>query len=97
MPLNGHLAAVGRTSNGRASAFLHEAFEGTFDLSTSTFFRTTVEALPVTDPSGQGRTRRRLHHGARGTAQGFVAWEQGGEEKGKIELSTSNAPVQLTL
>ena len=31
MPLNGHLAAVGRTSNGRASAFLHEAFEGTFD------------------------------------------------------------------
>ncbi|KAH8115224.1 hypothetical protein DFH11DRAFT_1854374 [Phellopilus nigrolimitatus] len=91
-----------KTSNARAHAALHPAFEGTFSLRTS-----VVRAAPrvdydgrVVDPSGRGREREvEVRRGGGARMDGSVWWGEWGERHGRgwAHLTTSNAEVRLGL
>ncbi|KAH8115207.1 hypothetical protein DFH11DRAFT_1507787 [Phellopilus nigrolimitatus] len=91
-----------KTSNARARAALHPAFEGAFALRTSAVFgapRVEYDAR-VADPSGRARERGvEVHRAGKGRADGRVWWGEWGERQGWgwAHLETSNAEVGLGL
>ncbi|KAI0090618.1 hypothetical protein BDY19DRAFT_722714 [Irpex rosettiformis] len=100
-PVLSHLVYRGRTTNGQATATLHETFEGTFTESTSRWFEAGVHVDETKeDPAGRGRRRHVSDRGTQhGHAEGKVVW--GGSESQRrmsyAELTTTNAPAHLYL
>ena len=92
------LTYKGATSNSPATLALAPAFEGKFDISTSSWFTARVEQDDkVEDPTGAGRKRRVYAVRARSPAlSGEIGW---GDHVGKssAELSTSNSRITLSL
>ncbi|KAF8273741.1 hypothetical protein EI94DRAFT_1826128 [Lactarius quietus] len=100
---DGLLRLDARTSNSPAQVSLHPSFEGTLQLRTSLFAANVSPDLEVEDPAGRGRTRsvnvstigrhsRILH--------GDVSWKPEDEAlkpDGKVEVLTSNSPLQVRL
>ena len=83
---------------------LPETFEGAFTLASSMFFRPVVEGADAAAILGGGReegegARRRIvvETVDRSTVKGSVAWKDGGEEHGTVEVKTTNAPLRLVL
>jgi len=100
---DGLLKLDAHTSNSPAQVHLHPSFEGTLKLRTSIFAPTVSPDLEVEDPAGRGRTRSvnvstigrhsRIVHGD-------VEWKPEDEAlkpDGKVEVSTSNSPLQVRL
>ena len=100
---DGLLKLDAHTSNSPAEVRLHPSFEGTLKLRTSLFAATVSPDLEVEDPAGRGRTRSvdvstigrhsRIVHGD-------VEWKPEDEAlkpDGKVEVSTSNSPLQVWL
>jgi hypothetical protein len=91
------------TSNSPASVRLHPSFEGIFKLKTSIFTAIVSPDADVEDPAGRGRKRsvnvRTVGHGA-GIVHGDVAWVPENPNlapAGKVEASTRNSPLHLSL
>jgi hypothetical protein len=90
------------TSNSPARIRLQPAFEGTFKLRTSIFPAIVSPDADVEDPAGHGRKRvvdvKTLGHGS-GVVYGDVEWVPQDEEApaGRVEVSTSNSPLHLSL
>ena len=95
------LAVSARTSNGRADVAMHESFEGSFALQTTNAGTPAVHArVVVHDPSGRGRYRDYeyavLEEG-RNRVQGNVWWDWEERARGKVTVSTSDAPLRLAV
>jgi hypothetical protein len=93
------------TTNSPAHVHLHPSFEGVFKLRTSVFpaLVSPADDVEVEDPAGRGRTRvinvKSVGHGS-GIVFGDVAWVPQDEEvasAGKVDVSTSNSPLRLSL
>ena len=66
------------------------------------FFRPVVEgadAAAILGGGGEEGARRRVvvETVDRSTVKGSVAWKDGGEEHGTVEVKTTNAPLRLVL
>ncbi|KAJ7574422.1 hypothetical protein C8J56DRAFT_979583 [Mycena floridula] len=73
---------------------LHPTYEGTFGLSTSWAKAQVIYDREVEDPAGKERERRvEFMHPTRG----IVEWEEGGRDRGVVEISTSLSPATLYL
>jgi hypothetical protein len=100
-PADSTLSLIGKTSNGRASANLHRAFEGVFSAHTSNG-RVTLSTPKVEDPRGEGRERIIEHLNwdkYRKSVTGSVHWgdDNKDEKKGSVVLQTSNSAIDLSL
>ncbi|KAF8480218.1 hypothetical protein DFH94DRAFT_692559 [Russula ochroleuca] len=110
-PLNSLLKLDAHTSNSPAHVHLAPAFEGRFKLRTSIFPVVVSPDADVEDPAGLGRKRvvnvKTVGHGS-GVVFGDVTWVPQGEEladeideevapTGKVEISTRNSPLHLSL
>jgi hypothetical protein len=99
-PADSALTLDAHTSNGRAAATLHRAFEGTFHAHTTTG-RVTLNTPEVADPRGEGRERRvdELSWDKHSTSvTGHVHWgDEEHKERGAVVLTTTNAPAELTI
>jgi hypothetical protein len=90
------------TSNAPARVRLQPAFEGTFKLRTSIFPPLVSPDIDAEDPAGRGRKRvvneKTLKHGG-GIVYGDAEWVPQDEEAatGRVEVSTSNSPLHLSL
>lgn len=104
-----HLSA--HTSNSPAKVILNEAYEGTFNVRTSRWFKSSVQIPPFDrdgrdrskDPKGEGRKRNALSIGRRdGEYDGWVAWSSQPRQtpppgSGEVWLSTSNSNAELVV
>jgi hypothetical protein len=90
------------TSNSPAHVRLQPAFEGTFKLQTSIFTAHVTPDVEPEDPAGRGRKRfvnvKTVGHGSR-VVYGDAEWVPQDEEApaGRVEVSTSSSPLQLSL
>jgi len=90
------------TSNSPAHVRLQPAFEGTFKLRTSIFPALVSPDVDAEDPAGRGRKRvvnvKTVGHGS-GIVYGDAAWVPEDEEApgGRVEVSTGNSPLHLSL
>jgi len=82
---------------------LQPTFEGTFKLRTSIFPASVSPDVDAADPAGRGRKRvvnvKTVGHGS-GIVYGDAAWDPQDEEggpAGKVDVSTSNSPLHLSL
>ncbi|RPD57421.1 hypothetical protein L226DRAFT_573452 [Lentinus tigrinus ALCF2SS1-7] len=100
-PANSRLVASLQTANGPASVKMHPAFEGQFELRSSFFMPPTMTEGRVQDPAGAGRARTVTKHGVgSGAITGSVSWGVGAgrvQRVGRVEVQTSNAPLQFSL
>ncbi|PIL33801.1 hypothetical protein GSI_04426 [Ganoderma sinense ZZ0214-1] len=98
-PVEHALTLKARTSNSPARVTLHPTYEGAFDVQSSKWFRPTVEwDAEAHDPAGKDRRRSVQVKRVRGeSVKGSAAWEEGGEERGEVEVDTSNSPLWLKL
>ncbi|PPQ85828.1 hypothetical protein CVT25_003459 [Psilocybe cyanescens] len=95
-PVDSTLNFKASTSNERASVSLNPAYEGSFDLQTSSVFKTTVDEHRVEDPSGRNRKRQaRYRHSGKGVLVGDISWSPENAGRGRVAVSTSNAPVYV--
>jgi hypothetical protein len=91
-----------KTSNSPARVHLQPAFEGTFKLRTSIFPALVSPDADAEDPAGRDRQRvvdvKTLGHGS-GVVYGDAEWVPQDEEApaGRVEVSTSNSPLHLSL
>ena len=98
VPVDSLLHASARTTNAHATVHLHPAFEGTYALYTSPWYQSDAKVFPSPDPAGRGRTRAGWGESGRGRARGAAWWAEGtADGKGSVEITTSNAPVTLTV
>ena len=97
-PNSSPLGLVVKSSNGKATAALHPAFEGEFILRTSNAKPSVSQGDPK-DPSGEDRERNVDISGIiHGITKGRVWWgDWDAAKKGKVHIFTSNAPVELDL
>jgi hypothetical protein len=99
-PADSALTLDAHTSNGRAAATLHRAFEGTFHAHTTTG-RVTLNTPDVADPRGEGRERlvdELSWDKHRTSVTGHVHWgDEEHKERGTVVLTTTNAPAELTI
>jgi len=90
------------TTNSPVFVHLQPAFEGTFKLRSSIFAPLVSPDVDAKDPAGRGRTRvvneKSVGHGAR-IVYGDAAWVPQDEEApaGRVEVSTNNSPLHLSL
>jgi hypothetical protein len=100
-PVDSKLTLSAKTSNSPAAVCLNPAYEGTFDLHTTSWFTAEVKVdKEVVDPSGKDRKRNvDIKHEIRGSLSGSVNWEgeEGREVEGVVDVSTSNFYVVLSL
>ena len=98
-PIEHALTLNARTSNSPARVTLHPTYEGAFDVRSSKWFRPTVEwDAEAQDPAGKGRRRTVQVQRVRGeSVKGSAAWAEGGEERGEVDVETSNSPLWLKL
>jgi hypothetical protein len=110
-PVDSLLKLNVHTTNSPAHVHLHPAFEGRFKLRTSIFPAVVTPDPDVKDPAGLDRKRvvnvKTVGHGS-GIVYGDVTWVPEGEEvadgiddevapTGKVEVSTRNSPLHLSL
>jgi hypothetical protein len=99
-PADSALTLDAHTSNGRAAATLHRAFEGTFHAHTTTG-HVKLNTPEVADPRGEGRERRvdeLSWDKHRTSVSGHVHWgDEEHKERGAVVLATTNAPAELTI
>lgn len=90
---------VATTSNAPATVQLHPAYEGSFDLSTSSNYNSNVFYKDDTqDPAERGRKRVvEVKYVSRGKAAGVVGWGSGEPVDGTVVVRTSNAENVLSL
>ncbi|KAI9432953.1 hypothetical protein H4582DRAFT_2082786 [Lactarius indigo] len=100
---DGLLQFDAHTSNSPVKVRLHPSFEGTFKLRTSIFAATVSPDLEVVDPAGRDR-KRSVNVSTIGrysrVIHGDVAWKPEDEAlkpDSKVEVSTSNSPLQVWL
>jgi hypothetical protein len=100
---DGLLKLDAHTSNSPVEVRLHPSFEGTMKLRTSLFAPTVSPELEVEDPAGRGRTRS-VNVSTTGrhsrVVHADVEWKPEDEAlkpDGKVEVSTSNSPLQVWL
>ncbi|KAI1790402.1 hypothetical protein LXA43DRAFT_513251 [Ganoderma leucocontextum] len=99
-PVDSALHATMGTSNSPAQVTLHETYEGSFSLLSSTFFRPAVEwDKDPEDPAGRGRERTVKVNAVKDSlVTGDVFWgEKEAKEKGSVSVETSNSPLRLIL
>ncbi|KAF6746865.1 hypothetical protein DFP72DRAFT_615698 [Ephemerocybe angulata] len=103
MPLDSTLIFSGKSSNDSAYLSLPAAYEGSFNVKTSSD-RVKLVKRTRTDPKGAGRTRvwRNSSPGFRETnVSGSAYWSEGREESeianGSVTLLTSNAKATLEI
>lgn len=100
MPLDSRLSMSAKTSNGIVNTWLPPAFEGSFELSTSSMTTPVVDMEKKDDPWGRGRTRTASGvTNGRKQMTGNVYWGDKPDKDPKSSLTarTSNAPVTLYL
>ena len=98
VPIDFLLHASARTTNAHATVSLHSVFEGTYVLYTSLWYQPETKILSSSDPAGRGRMRAGWGESGRGRARGAAWWaECTADGKGEVEITTSNAPVTLTI
>jgi len=100
-PFDSKLTLGAKTSNGPVSVSLNPAYEGTFNLHSSSSFRAQGNVnKEVADPSGKDRKRNVvINNIGRGSLFGSVNWDgrEGREVEGVVDASTSNFYVVLNL
>ena len=85
------------TVGAAARVSLPRPFEGTFALASSASFAPTVEWDADRNADG-GRARAvRVEKLDKGAVGGAVAWEEGGEARGRVDVRTTGAPLRLVL
>lgn len=96
MPINAVLTCEATSSNAAAIVKLHNAFEGSFEVSTSNA-PATLKELSAEDPSGQGRRRVVTQKREKNRARGSAYWSDSREPKGRAVVRTSNGRVELVI
>jgi len=100
-PVDSKLTLHAKTSNSPVSVSLNPAYEGTFNLQTSSWFKAEANVdKGVVDPSGKDRKRNVvIENTGRGSLSGRVNWDgdKGHEVEGTAYVSTSNFYVRLNL
>jgi len=100
-PVDFKLILGAKTSNSPVSVSLNPAYEGTFNLHTSSWFKSEANVnKEVVDPSGKDRKRNVvINNIGRGSLSGIVNWDGEGGHKieGVVDASTSNFYVVLNL
>lgn len=98
-PASAPLTLEVKTSNARAHASLHKAFEGPFMLRTSNAGSSVTSGDNEEDPSGDGRHRTvDISRKVGGALDGKTWWgEWTSKGKGWAHISSSNMPVSLDL
>ncbi|KAH9944984.1 uncharacterized protein BXZ73DRAFT_38913 [Epithele typhae] len=94
LPAHAVLAVTATTSNAPAQVELPRTFEGGFVLTSSTFFRPT---LNVTDALGRRVTSEAISRSSVCGAIRLGQHESEGEDEGMVDFQTSNAPIRLLL
>ncbi|CCM04384.1 uncharacterized protein FIBRA_06559 [Fibroporia radiculosa] len=99
-PVSSLLDVRAHTSNAPARVSLHETFEGTFDLFSTTWHQPQVHVRPdVEDPEGQGRRRvvEIRPESRESSVSGSVAWgkHDGWRRYGRVNVASSNNDVRL--
>ncbi|KAJ7102829.1 hypothetical protein C8R44DRAFT_808612 [Mycena epipterygia] len=97
---NSSLLLDASTSVGPANVYLYPEYQGTYDLTTSSWARAQVEAKELRDVSGQGRTRTVAKASTGQRTQGIVYWSRDGKptegvKRGSVKVTTSKSPVKL--
>jgi hypothetical protein len=95
-PAGSKLSLAARTSNEPAEVHLHNAYQGSFDISTSNFKPEVKQVDEKGDQrqieyEGSGGGRR----GGNGAVKGYVYEEEKNRELGNVVVRTSNAPAVL--
>ncbi|KAF8959957.1 hypothetical protein BDZ97DRAFT_1761106 [Flammula alnicola] len=101
-PVDSNLLLEAKTTNSPAKVFLHPTYEGSFDLQTSSVFRSELNVHhDVTDPSGKERKRDvQINTVGRGHTHGSVKWveeDKKHESAGAVVIRTTNSPAVLDL
>jgi len=98
-PLDSKLNFNGRTSNGHATVSLNPAYEGSFNLQTSSIFSASLNRNPnVKDPSGKERKRQVQYRTiGKGVLTGEVHWDAKQKNQGLVTVRTSNSPILLEI
>ncbi|KIM36769.1 hypothetical protein M413DRAFT_13744 [Hebeloma cylindrosporum] len=100
-PVDSKLILSAKTSNSPLAVSLNPAYEGSFNLRTSSWFKAEANVdKEVVDPSGKDRKRNVvIKDVGRGSLSGSVNWEgeEGREIEGSVDLSTSNFHVRVEL
>jgi hypothetical protein len=100
-PVDSKLTLGAKTSNSPVSLSLNPAYEGSFKLQTSSWFKAEANVdKEVVDPSGKDRKRNVvIENTGRGSLSGSVNWDgdKGHEVEGVVDVSTSNFYVRLNL
>ena len=101
-PVDSVINLEGSTSNAPVNVVLHPAYEGDVYLASGMSPPMLHVEKNVRDPSGRGRYRSVHTHTFGnfnpGTVEGRVLWgAEDGRRLGSVELSTSNAPLTVTL
>jgi hypothetical protein len=100
-PADSKLTLGAKTSNSPVSVSLNPAYEGTFKLQTSSWFKAEANIdKEVVDPSGKDRKRNVvIENAGRESLSGRVNWD-GDEEReveGVVDVFTSYSHVKLNL
>jgi hypothetical protein len=98
-PADHTLKLAAHTSNGRADVRLHSSFEGAFHAKTSSSSASVSVNDAAEDPKGKGRKRAvsMRQDKYRRDVSGNVTWGERDAESGKVDVTTSSAPVFLSL
>ncbi|TFK87391.1 hypothetical protein K466DRAFT_565394 [Polyporus arcularius HHB13444] len=100
--VNSRLGASLHTTNAPASVKMAPAFEGQFELRSSSFLPPTItESRVPQDRTGHGRVRFITKQSVRpGMLSGNVLWGKAaaeGAKHGRVEVQTTNAPLKFML
>ncbi|KAH9485740.1 hypothetical protein JR316_0002655 [Psilocybe cubensis] len=93
-PVDSTLDFTASTTNSRARVTLNPAYEGTFDLRTSSFTKLNIDRYQGEDPAGKNRKRLVTYTQERkNQAKGYVSWDPENAHRGSVVVSTTNSAL----
>ncbi|KAJ6536928.1 hypothetical protein B0H19DRAFT_962541 [Mycena capillaripes] len=97
-PVDSLVTIDGATALDAAHVKLPTTFEGALSAQTSLASVNVDFAEGVEDPKGEGRTRTfRVNRVTHGTVKGAVGWSENGMRRGRVDVTSSMAPVTIEL